>query len=89
LNLCADFGSLYTIVKNTLESIGFDGFRLGATWTEGFLESALLPVKLTVDGELQTFWCDAETESLWELRLELSSGAHNRPGAFHFLARQF
>lgn len=89
LNLCADFGSLYTIVKNTLESIGFDGFRLGAPWTEGFLESSLLPVKLTVDGELQTLWCDAETESLWELRLDLNSGAHNRLGHFTFLRAGF
>jgi UDP-GlcNAc:undecaprenyl-phosphate GlcNAc-1-phosphate transferase len=81
LNHCADVQMLCTILRNSLHSIGFDGFRLERNLAERFAAAPLVPLERTPGGELQLFW-DEEgiNESDWELRLELNAKSHYRLG---------
>jgi hypothetical protein len=73
LNSCRDLHALCWILKDTLRSVGFDGFRLGRSLTKTFSEALLSPVQRTPDGESQLFWRDAgKTESI---RTEGQQGA--------------
>jgi UDP-GlcNAc:undecaprenyl-phosphate GlcNAc-1-phosphate transferase len=88
LNSCADFVMVCVILRNTLHSIGFDGFRLGRNLGEAFSGTPFSPMQRTADGELQLFWDDAgEGESIWELRLELNSDPHYPLGHFSLLRK--
>ena len=88
LNSCADFVRICAILRNTLHSIGFDGFRLGRSLGETFSGTPFSPMQGTADGELQLFWDDAgKSESVWELRLELNTDPHHRLGHFSLLRR--
>lgn len=86
LNRCTDLELLCRIVKNTLQSIGFDGFRLANSLTDKFSDAPISFGRRTVNGELELLWSDeSTTEALWELRLELMTEAHNRLGYFSLL----
>jgi UDP-GlcNAc:undecaprenyl-phosphate/decaprenyl-phosphate GlcNAc-1-phosphate transferase len=86
LNSCTDLNALCGILKNSLQTIGFDGFRLGNSLTETFSEVPFSPLQRTLDGELQLFWCDErKSESMWELRLELNTESNHRLGHFSLL----
>lgn len=86
LNHCADVQMLCGILRSSLHSIGFDGFRLERYLAESFVESPLMPLQRTQAGELQLFWDDeGRSESIWELRLELSADPHHRLGCFSLL----
>jgi len=86
LNHCADVQMLCGILRNSLHSIGFDGFRLERHLAERFADLPLMPLQRTQEGELQLFWDDeGRSESIWELRLELSTGPDHRLGRFSLL----
>jgi UDP-GlcNAc:undecaprenyl-phosphate GlcNAc-1-phosphate transferase len=86
LNHCADVQMLCGILRSSLHSIGFDGFRLERHLAARFAESPLMPLQRTQQGELQLFWDDeGRSESIWELRLELSADPHHRLGCFSLL----
>ena len=86
LNHCADVQMLCGILRNSLHSIGFDGFRLERHLAERFADFPLMPLQRTQEGELQLFWDDeGRSESIWELRLELSTGPDHRLGRFSLL----
>jgi len=88
LNSCTDFVRICAILRNTLHSIGFDGFRLGRNLAETFSGTPFSPMQRTADGELQLFWDDAgKSESVWELRLELNTDPHHRLGHFSLLRK--
>jgi hypothetical protein len=88
LNSCTDFIRMCVILRNSLRSIGFDGFRLGRIPGETFSGTPFSPMQMTPDGGLQLFWDDAgNSESVWELRLELSADEHHPLGHFSLLRR--
>jgi UDP-GlcNAc:undecaprenyl-phosphate/decaprenyl-phosphate GlcNAc-1-phosphate transferase len=83
LNQCADVQKLCVILRNSLHSIGFDGFRLERKLAERFAAFPLTPLQRTQEGELQLIWDDeGRNESIWELRLELNAEPHYRLGRF-------
>jgi UDP-GlcNAc:undecaprenyl-phosphate GlcNAc-1-phosphate transferase len=83
LNHCADVQKLCAILRNSLHSIGFDGFRLESDLAERFAASPQAPLRRTPEGELKLFWDDeGRKESVWELRLELNAKPHHRLGRF-------
>jgi UDP-GlcNAc:undecaprenyl-phosphate/decaprenyl-phosphate GlcNAc-1-phosphate transferase len=86
LNSCTDLNVLCGILRNSLQAIGFDGFRLGHSLTETFLDVPCSPLQHTPDGELQLFWCDErKSKSMWELRLELNTENNHSLGYFSLL----
>jgi UDP-GlcNAc:undecaprenyl-phosphate/decaprenyl-phosphate GlcNAc-1-phosphate transferase len=88
LNHCADVQMLCGILRNSLHSIGFDGFRLERHLAERFADFPLMPLQRTQEGELQLFWDhEGRSESIWELRLELSASPDHRLGRFSLLRR--
>jgi len=88
LNSCTDFLRMCAILRSTLPSIGFDGFRLGRNLGETFSGTPFSPMQRTTDGGLQWFCDDAEdSESAWELTLELNTDSHHRLGQFSLLRK--
>jgi UDP-GlcNAc:undecaprenyl-phosphate GlcNAc-1-phosphate transferase len=88
LDTCADFVRMCAILRDTLPAIGFDGFRLGRNLGEIFSGTPFSPMQRTADGGLQLFWDDAgNSESVWELRLELNTESHHRLGYFSLLRK--
>jgi UDP-GlcNAc:undecaprenyl-phosphate/decaprenyl-phosphate GlcNAc-1-phosphate transferase len=88
LNSCTDFLRMCAILQNTLRSIGFDGFRLGGSLSETFSGTRFSPMQRTTEGELQLFWDAAEnSESVWELKLELNTVPNHRLGRLSLLRR--
>jgi UDP-GlcNAc:undecaprenyl-phosphate GlcNAc-1-phosphate transferase len=83
LDSCADMDLLCKILQNTLQSVGFDGFRLGTTLTNAFSETSF---QRTAAGELELYWNDTRNnESTWELRFELMEDTNHRLGNFSLL----
>jgi len=83
LNHCADVERLCAILRDSLQSIGFDGFRLERNLAERFAAAPMVPLQRTQEGELQLFWDgEGKNESVWELRLELNAEPHYRLGRF-------
>jgi UDP-GlcNAc:undecaprenyl-phosphate/decaprenyl-phosphate GlcNAc-1-phosphate transferase len=90
LNACKDFLLLCGILKNTLEVIGFDGFRLRCDLRETISDAPLAMLERTADGTLQLHWNDTgNNESIWELRLDLYSEPHHRLGHVSLLRTRF
>jgi UDP-GlcNAc:undecaprenyl-phosphate/decaprenyl-phosphate GlcNAc-1-phosphate transferase len=86
LNACKDFRLLCGILKNTLEVIGFDGFRLRCDFPERISDAPLEMLERTADGTIQLHWDDTgNNESIWELRLDLYSEPHHRLGRVSLL----
>jgi len=86
LNSCADLNTLCDVLENSLQTIGFDGFRLSDSLAEIFSEVPFSPLQRTPGGELQLLWCDErKRESVWELRLELNTESNHRFGHFSLL----
>jgi len=86
LNACKDFRLLCGILKNTLEAIGFDGFRLWCDLPETISDAPLVMLKRTADGTMQLHWDDTgNIESIWELRLDLYNEPHHRLGHISLL----
>ena len=80
LSTCNDIVPLLAILKDTLQTIGFDGLRLGSS------SSAFDSVRAGVDesiheDELKLFWTDGSfNDSIWNLRLDLNSQSRRRIG---------
>jgi UDP-GlcNAc:undecaprenyl-phosphate GlcNAc-1-phosphate transferase len=90
LNACKDFRLLCGILKNTLEAIGFDGFRLWSDLPETTSGAPLAMLERTAADSMQFHWDDAgDNESVWELRLDLYSGTHHRLGHISLLRQRF
>ena len=88
LDSCTDFLRICAILRETLPAIGFDGFRLGRNLGEIFSGTPFSPMQRTADGGLQLFWDDAgNSESVWELRLELNTESYHRLGYFSLLRK--
>jgi UDP-GlcNAc:undecaprenyl-phosphate GlcNAc-1-phosphate transferase len=86
LNSCTDLEILCTIAKKTLQSIGFDGFRLADSLTDKFSDVPISLCQRTGDGEVELLWSDVrKSGALWELRLELMTETHVRLGHFSLL----
>jgi UDP-N-acetylmuramyl pentapeptide phosphotransferase/UDP-N-acetylglucosamine-1-phosphate transferase len=90
LDACKDFRLLCGILKNTLEAIGFDGFRLWCDLPETISDAPLAMLERTADGTMQLHWDDTgNNESIWELRLELYSEPHHRLGHISLLRTRY
>jgi UDP-GlcNAc:undecaprenyl-phosphate/decaprenyl-phosphate GlcNAc-1-phosphate transferase len=90
LDACKDFRLLCGILKNTLEAIGFDGFRLWCDLPETISDAPLAMLERTADGTMQLHWDDTgNNESIWELRLDLYSEPHHRLGHISLLRTRF
>jgi UDP-GlcNAc:undecaprenyl-phosphate GlcNAc-1-phosphate transferase len=90
LNACKDFRLLCGILKNTLEAIGFDGFRLWCDLPETISDAPLAMLERTADGTMQLHWDDTgNNESIWELRLELYGEPHHRLGHISLLRTRY
>ncbi len=90
LDACKDFRLLCEILKNTLEAIGFDGFRLWCDLPETISDAPLAMLERTADGAMQLHWDDSgNKESIWELRLDLYSEPHHRLGHISLLRTRF
>jgi UDP-GlcNAc:undecaprenyl-phosphate/decaprenyl-phosphate GlcNAc-1-phosphate transferase len=90
LNACKDFRVLCGILKNTLQAIGFDGFRLGCDLPNTLSDAPLLMLPSMADGTMQLQWNDAENnEPIWELRLQLNTEPYDRLGHFSLLRTGF
>jgi len=88
LDSCTDFLRMCAILRETLPAVGFDGFRLGRNLGEIFSGTPFSPMQKTADGGLQVFWDDAgNSESVWELRLELNTETHHKLGYFSLLRK--
>jgi UDP-GlcNAc:undecaprenyl-phosphate/decaprenyl-phosphate GlcNAc-1-phosphate transferase len=86
LNSCSDIEVFCKVLKNTLQVIGFDGFRLDRSLADAFADRAGLPFQRKASGELQLTWHrEPEGESAWELRLELTTEGHHPLGHFSLL----
>jgi len=86
LDACKDFRLLCGVLKNTLEAIGFDGFRLWCDLPETISDTPLAMLERTADGTMQLHWDDTgNNESIWELRLDLYSEPHHRLGHISLL----
>ena len=77
---CNDIVPLLGILKDTLQTIGFDGFRLGSS--SSAFDSVRASVEESIyDDELKLFWNDGSfNDSIWNLRLDLNSPSHRRIG---------
>lgn len=74
LNSCAEFPMICRILKATLQPVGFDGFGLQNSSTNGISDSFFAPLRRAADGGLQYCWDDAASpEPAWELKLELAA----------------
>jgi UDP-GlcNAc:undecaprenyl-phosphate/decaprenyl-phosphate GlcNAc-1-phosphate transferase len=81
LKSCPDADSLYKILKGTLQSIGFDGFRLGSSSMDAIIGTTSFSLERTKDGEVQSLRDDLRnSESMWELRFDLTTVNHRRLG---------
>jgi UDP-GlcNAc:undecaprenyl-phosphate/decaprenyl-phosphate GlcNAc-1-phosphate transferase len=90
LNACKDFCLLCGILKNTLEVIGFDGFRLWCDLPDAISDAPLALLERTADGRMQMHWDDTgDNESIWELRLDLYCEPHRRLGHVSLLRTRF
>lgn len=86
LNSCTDPTLFCKILKDSLQSVGFDGFRLGNSLKDGFSEVADYALELTDDGEIQLLWdSEGKRDSSWELRFELNAENQRRIGYFSLL----
>jgi UDP-GlcNAc:undecaprenyl-phosphate/decaprenyl-phosphate GlcNAc-1-phosphate transferase len=80
LSHCADIVALLGVLKGTLQTIGFDGLRLGTT------SSAFDSIRAGADefiheDELKLFWSDGSfNDSVWNLRLDLNSPSQRHIG---------
>jgi UDP-GlcNAc:undecaprenyl-phosphate GlcNAc-1-phosphate transferase len=59
MNSCTDVNVLGKILKDALQAIGFDGFRLGITLGKDFVDAPLAPLERTACGGLQSVWSEA------------------------------
>jgi UDP-GlcNAc:undecaprenyl-phosphate/decaprenyl-phosphate GlcNAc-1-phosphate transferase len=62
LSSCTDMNQLCEILKKTLRTIGFDGFRLGISPAR-YYDNLRIPSELTEDRELQVLWNDGGNPS--------------------------
>jgi UDP-GlcNAc:undecaprenyl-phosphate/decaprenyl-phosphate GlcNAc-1-phosphate transferase len=90
LDACKDFRLLCGILENTLEAIGFDGFRLRCDLPEAISDAPLAMLERTADGTMQLHWDDSgNNEAIWELRLDLYSEPHHRLGHISLLRTRY
>jgi hypothetical protein len=86
LNSCADINGACKIVRNSLELVGFDGFRIGHSLVHIFSDIDGMAFELTTDGEFQSFWNDVQkSKSAVELRFELTTDMYRSLGHFSLL----
>jgi UDP-GlcNAc:undecaprenyl-phosphate GlcNAc-1-phosphate transferase len=79
LRSCKDFRALFTILEDTMQPVGFDGFRFKNSSVGSLPEPLLAPLRTAPDGEYSCSWTDFEgSEPAWEIRLQLvtSTGYH-------------
>ncbi len=81
LNSCADVDLLCKILKTTLQSLGFDGFRIGHPSAEALAGATSVSLQRAKENEIQLLWEDPwKTESKVELRFDLTADNHRRLG---------
>ena len=81
LNACYEFRSICRVLQQTLQPIGFDGFRLRMANPNGFPPYAFQPLSYDPDGTLRYFWSNiGVSDAPWELRLELVTSSNTRWG---------
>jgi UDP-GlcNAc:undecaprenyl-phosphate GlcNAc-1-phosphate transferase len=83
LDECDEFRSICRVLRQTLEPIGFSGFRLRMAHPNGFSRSAFQPLSYDSDGVLDYFWSNVKLgEAPWELQLELVTSSNAKWGYF-------
>ena len=79
LNGCADADRLCAILKNTLQTLGFEGFRIGSPSADALADAS--PLQYTNEKEVQWLWEGVrKSESSWELRFDLTAENERRLG---------
>jgi UDP-N-acetylmuramyl pentapeptide phosphotransferase/UDP-N-acetylglucosamine-1-phosphate transferase len=58
MDSCSDVNVLCKILKDALQSTGFDGFRLRTTLGKDFVDAPLAPLERTACGDLQSLWAE-------------------------------
>ncbi|MFZ1971955.1 MAG: MraY family glycosyltransferase [Candidatus Acidiferrales bacterium] len=81
LNSCTDFVTVPEILQKTLQSVGFDGFRLESSLGKLCSDESESFFSQSGEHEIKLFWNDAlNREPAWQLRLELTSATRRRFG---------
>jgi UDP-GlcNAc:undecaprenyl-phosphate/decaprenyl-phosphate GlcNAc-1-phosphate transferase len=83
LNSCSEFTVICRILQRTLQPVGFDGFHLENSSTDGISELFFAPLRRPPNGGLRYCWYEASSpEPAWELRIELTTRSGDRIGYF-------
>jgi UDP-GlcNAc:undecaprenyl-phosphate GlcNAc-1-phosphate transferase len=83
LNSCADFQAIHSVLKDTLQPLGFDGFQLKIDLPDHHPESCLTLLPPNGDSSLQNYPGHPQTlDFAWELTLELIPAAGHTSGHF-------
>jgi UDP-GlcNAc:undecaprenyl-phosphate/decaprenyl-phosphate GlcNAc-1-phosphate transferase len=76
LNSCDELVSLLGILKSTLQTVGFDGCRLGSSFGSFYSDEPASNFAQAPGGEIKLFWNEAlNMQAVWNLRLSLDSGS--------------
>ncbi len=83
LSTCCDVSTLCSILTETLQPLGFDGFGIRLAITVRLPDVRHIPFAADAKGGFCCNWTDGQyAESKWELNLELASGSGQRCGVF-------
>lgn len=81
LDSCKDREAFCRILQETLEPLGFSGFRLENFDGHGMPESSIRPLRYDARGRIQFCWAgESGVEPDWELRLQLTTRSGQQLG---------
>jgi UDP-GlcNAc:undecaprenyl-phosphate GlcNAc-1-phosphate transferase len=81
LNACTDADRLCNLLKNALQSLGFDGFRIAYPSADAFADRPAAPAQYRNESEVELLWAEGtRNESSWELRFDLIAENQRRLG---------
>ena len=81
LDSCRDREAFCKILEDTLQPLGFTGFRLENFDGQGLPESSIQPLRYDSKGRIQFCWVPESTvEPDWELRLQLTTRSGQQLG---------
>jgi UDP-GlcNAc:undecaprenyl-phosphate GlcNAc-1-phosphate transferase len=88
LDACTEADRLCDLLKNALQSLGFDGFRIAYPSADAFVDLPSVSVQYANGSEVQLLWAGStKSESSWELRFDLMAENQRRLGYCALLGR--
>jgi UDP-GlcNAc:undecaprenyl-phosphate/decaprenyl-phosphate GlcNAc-1-phosphate transferase len=84
MNSCTDINKLCGLLKKTLRTIGFDGFRLGIP-SARYADNLQAPPQLIQDGEFQLMWNDGSAPAEGDKKERQAINSTSNSGANHNL----